>query len=123
MCLPALDQVFELLQTIGRTGTHLMDTDVSELDEDKPGKFIDLKKVLLIWTDQEDVAIGISNIIPLDVMYTGSPPDIDKLIMIVFMQRMWPRRRLKIIDYYRLKLFIAFHSGKIQKAISYIPME
>jgi hypothetical protein len=96
---------------------------ISELDKNETRKFRDLKSVCFIWSDQENIAHLIRNWISLDDVRTPSFSNADQFIVIVLMHWVWPFRCFKIFYNQWLKLFVALHSGKVQKAISIVPKD
>ncbi len=72
VCFPAFDQVFQLMQTVGGTLTHLVDIYICKFDKDETGSWINYKIVLFIRANEEDVARSVYNIHSLDTVCTDS---------------------------------------------------
>ena len=122
MGFPALDQVFQVLNATGETGI-AMKIGISELDIDKPGDTIDLKRVFLFRADEKNVAAFIIQYVLINLVRTCTMPDINQFIMIVLMQRVLPFWNLKFFDQEWFELPVSSHSRKVQIIIGILQIQ
>ena len=109
--MPALAGAAEVLVSIG----------IGKLQVYKTGNCADLKIMLIIWPQEENIAwfVGIRDLVD----GVGSSPlfYINKLIVVVPVGGMKPFGYLEVGDQQRLVLVVAFHVGKVQKCSGILP--